>query len=134
MDIAMLADLGLALGITLLAGLASWQSRRIRALGRALTKAGGESARLEQEMHALLEISRSLGHRVRDQHAQQLALTAQMQIMTRQLATHAPRSEAAPMSPFADSAQDADAVTSLGELSQGEAALLSRWRARRAAA
>lgn len=130
----MFADLCLATGLLLLGVLACWQTRRVRQLGRALAQAGTAHSTLEQEMHALLECSRALGQRVRDQQARQHALDTRLQTLTRNIAT--PGSAATPHDArrLVDEGLDVEQVASLCELSQGEAALLSRWRARRAAA
>lgn len=127
----MLAELSLAFGLLLLGLLASWQTRRLRSLARLLQRTEAERGALEQEMHALLEVSRSLGQRLRDQQGRLSALEIRVQTLADGAA---PGTPAHHPQRLLDEGLEVDKVASLCELSQGEAALLSRWRARRAAA
>lgn len=127
----MLADLIVASGVLLLGVLASHQTRGLMRLRQALVRESAERTALAQEMQGLLECSRTLGVRVREQNARHLALSAQLQTIAR---------HAGPAAAYGDAQRllneglEVDKVASICELSQGEAALLSRWRARRAAA
>jgi len=127
----MFADLILAVALLLLGVLASWQTRRLSALSRGLVLEKTARVALEAEMRALLECSRALGDRVREQHARQLALDADIKVIGRSAGASAPLHDVARLM---NQGVDVGEVAALCELSQGEAALLSRWRARRAAA
>lgn len=124
-------ELALAGGLLLLGVLASWQTRRLRALSRVLHHGEHERVALEQEMRALLEVSRTLGQRLRDQQSRITSLDLRLQTLTN---AETPRRAADHPQRLLDEGLEVDKVAALCELSQGEAALLSRWRARRAAA
>ena len=127
----MLADLIIATSVLLLGGLASFQTRVLMRLQRLLAHESARAGALEQEIHALLECSRTLGSRVHQQNAQHLALSAQIQALARK---SEPAAQYGDAQRLLNEGLAVDKVASLCELSQGEAALLSRWRARRAAA
>lgn len=129
----MIADLVIATAVLLLGLLASWQTRALISLQRRLAQESAERASVARDLAALLDCSRALGGRVTDQAARVQALAAQLQTTSRR------HEESAPAAfdnahKLLDEGLDVARVASLCELSQGEAALLSRWRARRAAA
>ncbi len=127
----MLADLILATGVLLLAVLASYQTRALLRVQRLLAHESAQRIALEHELCALLECSRSLGSRVHQQNAQHRALSAQLHSIARQPEAAAQIVDAQRL---LSEGLDVDKVATLCELSQGEAALLSRWHAQRAAA
>lgn len=127
----MLVDLILASSVVLLGALASLQTRALVRIRRSLAQESAQHAALAQEFHALLDCSRTLGSRFHQQNAQHLALSAQVQTLARKAQPAALYDDAQRL---LNEGLEVDKVASLCELSQGEAALLSRWRARRAAA
>lgn len=127
----MLVDLITAISVVLLGALASLLTRALIRVQRTLAQESAQRAALTQEIHALLECSRTLGSRVHQQHAQHLALSAQVQTIARKPEPAALCDDAQRL---LNEGVEFAKVASLCELSQGEAALLSRWRARRAAA
>jgi Protein of unknown function (DUF2802) len=127
----MLADLILATGVLLLGVLASYQTRGLLRVQQLLAKESAQRLALEQELRALLECSRSLGSRVHQQNAQHLALSAELHSIARRPESAAQIVDAQRL---LKEGLEVDKVASLCELSQGEAALLARWCAQRAAA
>lgn len=127
----MFVDLIIATSVLLLGVLASLQTRALIRLRRTLAQESAQRAALALEFHALLECSRTLGSRVQHQSAQHLALSAQLQGIARK---SEPTAQYGDAQRLLNEGLEVEKVASLCELSQGEAALLSRWRARRVAA
>ncbi len=127
----MLADLVIASAVTLLSGLLGLQARAILRIKSELKTARVERTTLEQDLQALLHCSRTLAARFHAQEEKQLALDAKLQSLR---GGTGERSKLNDAETLLSEGLGVDKVASLCELSQGEAALLERWRARRVAA
>ncbi len=120
----------LIVGSALLLAVAAFcQSRGVTRLRKALEKETAARAQLEQQINALLECSLKLGSRVREQDVRAQAFGSQLQSIVRHAESASNYGDAHRL---LKEGLEVEKVASICELSQGEAALLSRWSARRA--
>ena len=120
----MLTTLIIGTSVLALAAVVSCLARGVQRLRSALAKEAVARVKTEQDLQALLTCSRELGERVRDQFARQQTLVAQVQHLNRTLAQSGVAGDAQRL---LDQGLALEQVSSLCELSRGEAALLERW-------
>ena len=121
----------LAVSTAGLAACVALQARRLRALGAALGVEREAREELARDLAALLECSRELGGRVRDQAARQKSVADRLNRIAQQVdggsaIDHVERLLADGLG--------VEQIKRVCELSQGEAALLERWKKHRSAA
>ena len=121
----------LGLMVLTLVGVAHSQARRLVALGHALAEERKVREQLARDLGGLVACSRELGERVGQQTFKHKALLERLNEMAQQMdggqaITQAERLMA--------SGLEMDQITQLCALSQGEAALLERWKNHRSAA
>jgi len=119
-----LSTLGLAVVVLRLA-------RRMRVLGAALGAEREAREELARDLAALLECSRELGGRVRDQAARQKSVADRVNRIAQQVDAGAAIDHVERL--LADGL-GVEQIKRVCELSQGEAALLERWKKHRSAA
>jgi hypothetical protein len=107
------------------------QARRTRALGAALGAEREAREELARDLAALLECSRELGGRVRDQAARQKSVADRVNRIAHQVDAGAAIDHVERL--LADGL-GVEQIKRVCELSQGEAALLERWKKHRSAA
>ena len=123
---ALLALTTLALAVTVLR-----LTRRMRVLGAELGAEREAREELARDLAALLECSRELGGRVRDQAARQKSVADRVNRIAQQVDAGAAIDHVERL--LADGL-GVDQIKRVCELSQGEAALLERWKKHRSAA
>jgi electron transfer flavoprotein alpha subunit len=121
----------LGLIVLTLVGVARSQARRLVALENALAEERKVREQLARDLGGLVACSRELGERVGQQTAKQKALLERLNEMAQQMdggqaITQAERLMAGGL--------EMDQITQMCALSQGEAALLERWKNHRSAA
>jgi len=121
----------LALSTGVLAAAVLRQARRISALGAALGAEREAREELARDLAALLECSRELGGRVRDQAARQKSVADRVNRIAQQVDGGAAIDHVERL--LADGL-GVEQIKRVCELSQGEAALLERWKKHRSAA
>ncbi len=121
----------LALSTAALAAGVLVQARRTRALGAALGAEREAREELARDLAALLECSRELGGRVRDQAARQKSVADRLNRIAQQVDAGAAIDHVERL--LADGL-GVEQIKRVCELSQGEAALLERWKKHRSAA
>lgn len=125
------ATLLLAMSAAGLAACAVLQARRMRALDAALGAEREAREDLARDLAALLECSRELGGRVRDQAARQKSVADRVNRIAQQVDGGAAIDHVERL--LADGL-GVEQIKRVCELSQGEAALLERWKKHRSAA
>lgn len=118
------ATLFIAVCVLVLAALVARQARGMQRLRYELAQETAARVKTEEDFQALLVCSRELGERLREQFTRQQTLTDQVQQLNRGLA-HS--NGAVDAQRLLNQGLALDQVTSLCELSRGEAALLERW-------
>ena len=126
-----LGALLLGLIVLTLIGVARSQARRLVALGNALAEERKVREQLARDVGGLVACSRALAERVAQQTFKQKALLERLNEMAQQMdggqaITQAERLMAGGL--------EMDQITQMCALSQGEAALLERWKNHRSAA
>jgi hypothetical protein len=106
-------------------------ARRMRVLDAALGAEREAREELARDLAALLECSRELGGRVRDQAARQKSVTDRVNRIAQQVDAGAAIDHVERL--LADGL-GVEQIKRVCELSQGEAALLERWKKHRSAA
>lgn len=123
----MLANLIIATAVLLLAVGLSYQARALRQLRFELAQEHASRIQIEENLQALLTCSRALGDRFQQQHELQHSLTTQIRNLSRHATDPGALSDAHRL--LSEGLQ-VEQVAALCELSQGEAALLAKWRQR----
>jgi len=121
----------LGISVLTLLGVARRQARRLVALENALAEERKVREQLARDLGGLVACSRELGERVGQQTGKQKALLERLNEMAQQMdggqaITQAERLMAGGL--------EMDQITQMCALSQGEAALLERWKNHRSAA
>ena len=125
------ATIVLAMSTAGLGAFAVLQARRLRALGAALGAEREAREDLARDLAALLECSRELGGRVRDQATRQKSVADRVNRIAQQVDGGAAIDHVERL--LADGL-GVEQIKRVCELSQGEAALLERWKKHRSAA
>lgn len=123
----MFVNLIIATAVLLLAVGLSYQARALRRLRFELAQEHARCSQIEEDVQALLTCSRTLGDRFQQQYELQHSLTMQIRNLSRQATDPSALSDAQRL---LSQGLQVEQVAALCELSQGEAALLAKWRQR----